>query len=83
MPSQRIPFPFRFAQAALPYEDRTGWRRLPSLKGISRLTQEELDGALGAGALGMTAIRTTGAVTNFGGTTDTAGGDTHYVLDAN
>ncbi len=76
-----LPFPFRFAQRPLPFEDRSGWRRLPTLKGLSRMSEEELALAKGGIACGLTAVHTTGTITNFGGRPDVTRVDTTHVLD--
>jgi hypothetical protein len=81
MSGNNKPFPFRFATSPLPYEDCSDWKPIPALKGISRLTAAELEQAWGGTAQGMTAVATTGATTNDGGRPDTAGGDTHYIMD--
>ncbi|GEM_PF-3391635 len=81
MKRSELPFPFRFAQTPLPFEDRADWRRLPTLKGLSRMSEEDLALAKGGIACGLTAVHTTGAITNFGGRPDSTPPDTTHILD--
>ena len=77
------PFPFRFTRPLLAGMDVSQWREIPSLKGISCLTEEELaavSAAVGSGTA-TDILRTTPTVyaitTNFNGRPDQMN-DTDY-----
>lgn len=78
--SSRSPFALRFATPALPAQDLSDYQRSTSVKGLSKLSEAELQEVAGGGTVSMEMMavssgKTPGTPTFYAGRSDVDGGD--------